>query len=466
MTPTLPDQGVTMTEHYVALLSFLRNHHQNRTHPNRRGQALVIGALLILFGIAAPSHGDVYQVTKRQDTNDGVCNADCSLREAILAAAANPGSDQINVGTGTFVLTIPGADEDEGATGDLDIKGVSVTITGQGPGITIIDATGLGDRAIDVRVDASTVTLEALTVTGGNCLSNGGGIHTFQGLLVLDNVIVRDNHAAESGGGIYSYAGELIVQGGSVIRNNSCSTLWYGGGIFCMNGTLTDSTVSANLAGAGGGIASPSGGGSITVSGSTIAHNRTEGFDGGGIYTEGATISVSNSTLTDNYSGRQAGAIYAATPTVSVTLDGVTVSGNSSSSGNSLVVYNSATMIFTNTIISGNCSTFSGGVFSSTGGNIESPGNTCELIGPGDDVNVVNTLLSPLGSYGGPTRTLFPLTGSPVLDDGLNAQCLGVDQRGELRTDGACDVGAVERQAGELDPIFVDGFESGDTTSW
>ncbi len=36
-----------------------------------------------------------FVVTKTADTNDGLCNADCSLREAIVAANANPGVDTI-----------------------------------------------------------------------------------------------------------------------------------------------------------------------------------------------------------------------------------------------------------------------------------------------------------------------------------------------------------------------------------
>lgn len=454
-----------MTYARVTPLCILGTNGRVRPRLGRKGHVLFLVVFLVLFGVAAPSHGELYPVTKTQDTNDGVCDGDCSLREAILAAAANPGTDEINLGADTFTLTIPGAGEDVGATGDLDILGVSVSITGQGPGVTIIDATALGDRVFDVRAESgATVNLEALTVAGGNCSQDGGGIYHYQGHLVLDNVVLRDNQSTNSGGGIYCGIGDLAVQGGSVIRHNSCSTQWYGGGIMCGNLTITDSTVSDNLGGSGGGISCRNG--TATITGSTIAYNQTENYDGGAIYTEGGVIAISNSTLAGNHSGRQAGAIYAAVSTTNVTLDGVTVSENSSSSGNSIVVYDSATVVFSNTLISGSCTSFSSGVFSSSGGNLESPGNTCELVGPGDDVNVGDPMLAPLGSYGGPTRTLFPLVGSPVLDNGLNAQCLGIDQRGEQRTDGACDVGAVERQAGEQDPIFVDGFESGDTTNW
>src|SRR5262245_17974033 len=44
-----------------------------------------------------------FTVTKIADTNDGTCNADCSLREAINAANATAGTNTINFSvTGTF----------------------------------------------------------------------------------------------------------------------------------------------------------------------------------------------------------------------------------------------------------------------------------------------------------------------------------------------------------------------------
>ncbi|HEX8423370.1 MAG TPA: CSLREA domain-containing protein [Pyrinomonadaceae bacterium] len=65
-------------------------------------------------GFAAPT---TFVVTKTQDTNDNQCNADCSLREAITSANANPGADTIafnipasdprrNATTGVFTITV------------------------------------------------------------------------------------------------------------------------------------------------------------------------------------------------------------------------------------------------------------------------------------------------------------------------------------------------------------------------
>ena len=66
-----------------------------------------------------------------------------SLRSAIEAANSRPNSDTILLPNGTIKLTIVGPNEDNAATGDLDIKG-SVTIKGKRASSTIIDGNSLG----------------------------------------------------------------------------------------------------------------------------------------------------------------------------------------------------------------------------------------------------------------------------------------------------------------------------------
>jgi CSLREA domain-containing protein len=61
------------------------------------------------FWVAGPaplSPGMTFVVTKVADTADGLCNADCSLREAIIAANANPGLDNITFNIGSGLKTI------------------------------------------------------------------------------------------------------------------------------------------------------------------------------------------------------------------------------------------------------------------------------------------------------------------------------------------------------------------------
>ena len=83
-------------------------------------------------------------------TQDGVADdGNCTLREAIIAAntdtpvdlcpADGLPADVVTLPAGTYVLTVPGAMEDGGLTGDLDITDTLV-IVGSGPDETIIDA--------------------------------------------------------------------------------------------------------------------------------------------------------------------------------------------------------------------------------------------------------------------------------------------------------------------------------------
>ena len=69
---------------------------------------------------------------------NGVCDigsGQCTLRAAIQEANALPGTDTIQVPTGTYSLTAIGAAEDLGATGDLDVTG-PVSIVGHGAATT------------------------------------------------------------------------------------------------------------------------------------------------------------------------------------------------------------------------------------------------------------------------------------------------------------------------------------------
>src|SRR5207248_424021 len=88
--------------------------------------ATLLGAILAQPGRAA------ILVTTTSDGGPG------SLRDAILGANATPGADVITLPAGTYTLTIAGADEDAGATGDLDITD-DLTINGAGAATTIID---------------------------------------------------------------------------------------------------------------------------------------------------------------------------------------------------------------------------------------------------------------------------------------------------------------------------------------
>src|SRR5512141_1158976 len=116
-------------------------------------QVLAVLAAVLLYSVSPFARAATFVVTKTADTNDGTCNADCSLREAIVAANANPGADVITLPAGTYTLTIAGANENAAASGDLDITD-SAPINGAGTATTISDG-GAIDRVFDVLAGTS-----------------------------------------------------------------------------------------------------------------------------------------------------------------------------------------------------------------------------------------------------------------------------------------------------------------------
>ena len=55
--------------------------------------ARIFLGLVFVFLLASTAFSATFTVTKTTDTNDGTCNADCSLREAVTAANNAAGDD-------------------------------------------------------------------------------------------------------------------------------------------------------------------------------------------------------------------------------------------------------------------------------------------------------------------------------------------------------------------------------------
>ena len=152
--------------------------------------ALVAAIIASLLLSARPALGATFTVSTTADTNDGICDADCSLREAIVAANAAGGADTITLPAGAYTLTTPGAGENAAATGDLDITD-DLTINGAGAATTIIDGGSL-DRAFDVTGTSTSASPASPSRTGRR--PSGGGIYNLRSTNLTD-VTVSDNSA-------------------------------------------------------------------------------------------------------------------------------------------------------------------------------------------------------------------------------------------------------------------------------
>ena len=370
--------------------------------------------------VADPDLGD-----GRCDVDPGTAGDPCSLRAAIQQANAAPAipsaAHRIELPTGTFTLTLAGRDEQDGATGDLNVRNTAVRIVGQGATRTIVQAgplpsNGLAngiDRILRVHSGAN-ATVENLTLRHGQAGQAaaprpGGGVLN-EGVLTLVGVEVRDNQAVSDpgqagGGGIANLAGAtLTVRQSAIIGNSAVSN--------------------------GGGVANV---GSATLDATTIAENRVQNAVGG-VFTFNAPSTVlRNVTLVANQAQAPTGGGLGAFP-------------------------GSPPVLLANSILNnpngGDCSNTV--AVASEGFNLAAD-NTCtsQLTGPLDRSNT-QPRLGPLALNGGQTRNFVPQPDSPALDAGANSDCGGTttpDQRGLTRPqpgkgvfgfDVRCDIGAVE----------------------
>jgi CSLREA domain-containing protein len=235
-------------------------------------------------------------------------DGDCSLREAIRAAnldtsvdacTSGGGADSITLPAGMYTLSIPGRGEDMAATGDLDLTS-DVTISGAGAGTTIISANDL-DRAIDVLIDVR-VTIQGVTIQGGNVPDHGGGI-TNAGMLTVNNSAVSSNRTSSylggSGSGIFNQ-GTLTITNSTVSKNSNWP-FGEGGGV-SNTGLLTieRSTIAENVSSTGGGVVNY---GTASISASSVTANESMPADtggaGGGIWNSG-TLTLSRSMIQNN----------------------------------------------------------------------------------------------------------------------------------------------------------------------
>lgn len=395
---------------------------------------------IILFClIFPPSANAATTITVTTVSDLVVVDGQCSLREAVISANTDTTSGDCPSGSGAdtiafspslptpaiLSLTLAGANEDNAASGDLDLRGI-LTIQGTDSDQIIIDGNG-SDRVFEIRPGA-TIVISDITIRNGNPGSglNGGGIIVTGGtprakLTLLNSAVI--NNSAVSGGGIQN-----LGNGATAIIENS--------------------RISSNTAGVtGGGISNT---GVLTLLNSTLDQNQAR--TGGGIDHSGFTMNLTNVTISNNSANDNGGGVYNRADAIflNVTLTGNQANG-SGTGGN--IFNDTASLAIKNSIVSdsnvdGNCFN-SDGIINSQGHNLDS-GNTCGFASTGDLINT-DPMLGMLQDNGGVTFTHALLTGSMAIDHGDNAGCPNADQRGFSRPgdgDGngtaVCDIGSYE----------------------
>ncbi len=372
-----------------------------------------------------------------------------SLREALVVAYNNIGDDIIEFS--------PDAYSEDGV---LSLVGSGLTIDSnveiRGPGADQLEINAGGNSGVFTVVSGVSVTIDGVTIAGGNVgLGYGGGINTL-GTLDLTNSVITGNTTLSSGGGI-SNQGTLTLLNTEVTGNTASV---YGGGIFNFGSGnvvfITDSTIDGNQGGSIGGIYQN--GGSLEVTGSTISNNTsTSGGAGGMFVTTSADVAITNSTVSGNVGRYGAGGISLSSGTLEMT--NVTITDNTQAisyvDAGGISIAQGTSLIANNCIIYGN---FKAGTALDTTGsfNWDSANNLVGVtsgtpnLDPNKDnlVGTADPMLAPLGYYGGLTQTHALLTGSDAIDAGDSSLISETtDQRGTgyiREINGIVDIGAFE----------------------
>jgi len=167
----------------------------------------------------------VYTVSNTLDSGAG------SLRQAILDANNSPHIDDTIV-FATGVFSTPRVIDVLNPLPQFGSVSGGLSIIGPGSSLLTVHKTDVGP-AVTRRVFDSfspTLTISGMTITGGNTVSNGGGLSCTSGSNVtLDDVVVTGNVSTDnSGGGIWLGNNASLTIRNSVVTNNGARL---GGGI-------------------------------------------------------------------------------------------------------------------------------------------------------------------------------------------------------------------------------------------
>ena len=404
-----------------------------------------VATLCIALAVLCSAHSlcaATYTVTKTADTNDGTCDADCSLREAIGAANGTADNDVV-----AFALPLFSSSQTITLSGSELVVANNGSLTVYGPGANRLTISGNNASRILASGANVVVNIHNLRFTAGNGAGatntgRGGAIYNVGGTMLITNSILTGNSAANGGAMNNAASAAPAVPANLTIVNcilsNNSST---SSGAAIQNFstsfvTMINTTVNNNTSSGTGITGAFQANGTVTITNSTFSGNTTMGT-GGGLYYNGSSLIVTNSTFAFNTSPIGGGGFHRTGTT--------------------------PTAIFRNSIISNNTGAAATldafGLVTSQGNNIiQNVGASTGWIM--SDQQNVNPLLAPLGFYGGFGMTHLPLAASPAINMGQNCVtdltcsasnppvAVSTDERGVARPFGATvDVGAVEASA-------------------
>jgi len=464
-----------------------------RPHRARHAQSAVRAATIEALEPRRLLASIVVNSTADTTANDGVT----TLREAITTANSTTASDVItfNLGSGSQTINLGSA-----------LPRLTKPVEINGPGASLLTLRRSGSSNYRIFRTASDVVLSGMTMSNARVNDvlgwAGGAVYNETKLTVNDCVISGNADIAGYGGGGVFNVGTVTMNRCTIRDNTSIS---WGGGILNQGAmTLNQCTIRDNSAYEGGGIYNVLDAGSAVINQCTFSGNHaididtTSDNEGGALYNAGtasitsctfedntavtsggaiynlATASITGSTFEDNAADYAGGAIYQSSQTRMTvtnstftrngadwgaaivndryaTLNGCTIVGNT---GHGKGLAGGVTTLLNNIIAQNEGGDLSGDVAVSNASATKPWGdNFIGTLAYYDDYGP-NPMLGPLADNGGPTQTMAPLPGSPVIDAGNNTYATSEDQRGVgfSRISGSkVDYGAYEAQSVTVD---------------
>ena len=319
----------------------------------------------------------------------------------------------------------------------------------------------------------------------------------------LDGAVLQNNYAGDDGGAVHTpRGGQLTVTSSTFTGNtavgsggalNSFGFGCAGGECYDAGGTgatmmmISDSTFDGNDGGYGqilgnqyvdGANMFQDGPSEVIIERSSIINSTA----GGGIDVTVSNLTLRESTLSGNThttDGAGAGlfvfdqATYGGTNTYTMTIENSTITNNTSPGyAGGLYASYYGQLDIAGTIVSGNIQSALGDIYNNNNpyhtavdsviGNADGTAFTVDGVLVGNTATPVDAMLMPLADNGGPTMTHMPMAGSPALEANASSTSTA-DQRGAARpwdanadaAGGVADIGSVEF----LSPVVVTGVD-------
>ena len=375
-------------------------------------------------------------------------------------------------------------------------------------GLTLTEGDSVAGGAI--LNQGNDLTLSGLAITGNNAHTGGGvdsrhtGGSRTAAITIIDSEI-SNNSSRDGGGGVYLYNTGDVTITNSVISGNTTQNgsgggihLYHSGNVSVVGSTVNDNSVVSTRNG-GGGVFYDTG--VVTIDTTTFDGNSTAGYDGAFEAAEFDDFTMTNSTVSGNSAQRRSAFFIRAghsdvlianstiadntdvlTDSAALAITGYgtsellfnTISGNSSygpilyfadgDGGTGGFVNISGSIISDNTTLSGSgaaaAEIYSKSTLTLTDSLVMGTYQSAHtVIVGGTNITGVSAQLGALADNGGPTFTMEPATGSPVIDAGPLTWTAftgdGSDQRSGLFlrvANGQSDMGALEVQPDPVPP--------------